>query len=63
MFERLPFGLDFWWVHLFHLGVLPRSVAIGAGLLPLAAAAWLIRIALRRAAAVQSATLRLGFGG
>jgi hypothetical protein len=63
LFERLPFGLDFWWVHLFHLGVLPRSVAIGAGLLPLAAAAWLIRIALRRAAAVQSATLRLGFGG
>jgi hypothetical protein len=47
--SRLPPGLDFWWVHLFQLGALPRAVAVLAGLLPLAAAAWLVRFALTRA--------------
>jgi hypothetical protein len=47
--SRLPLGLDFWWVHLFQLGALPRAVAVLAGLLPLAAAVWLVRTALARA--------------
>ena len=45
---RLPAGLDFWWVHLFQLG-LPRGIAVTAAVLPLIIAAWLVRRALASA--------------
>jgi hypothetical protein len=51
--SRLPLGLDFWWMHLFQLGALPRATAVLAGLLPLVAAVWLVRIALARASLVD----------
>jgi hypothetical protein len=44
--SRLPIGLDFWWVHLFRVGVLPRAAAILAGIVPLVVAAWLAGRAL-----------------
>lgn len=50
---RVPFGLDFWWVYLFQLGVLPRAVAIAAALIPLAGAAGLAASAWRQAAAAD----------
>jgi hypothetical protein len=53
--ERLPFGLDFWWIHLFHAGLLSRVTALAAGLAPLGIAAWLIRRALAKASTMQHA--------
>ena len=61
--ERVPFGLDFWWVQLFHLGVLPRTAALSAGLLPLLLAAWLLRRSLAAASAVDRGIERSGVVG
>jgi hypothetical protein len=52
--DRLPFGLDFWWVHLFQLGAIPRLVALLAAVVPLTAALWLLRFALVRASRVDA---------
>jgi hypothetical protein len=46
---RMPFGLDFWWVHLFHLGVLPRAWALASAVTMLAGALALGAFALRLA--------------
>jgi hypothetical protein len=46
--ERLSFSLNFWWLYLFYLGVLPRWAALGAGILPLLLAAALGAEAYRR---------------
>jgi hypothetical protein len=60
LWERLPFGLDFWWIHLFHAGVLSRAMAIAAGLAPIAMALWLIRRALGEASSAPRARASSG---
>jgi hypothetical protein len=39
--QQFAFSLDFWWLYLYFLGVWSAPVALVAGLLPLATAAWL----------------------
>jgi hypothetical protein len=46
---RMPFGLDFWWVYLFQLGVLPRALAVTAAVGLLSGGAALARRAVRQA--------------
>jgi hypothetical protein len=41
MYDRLSFSLDFWWLYLFYLGVLPATAAVGAPA-ALLAAAWIV---------------------
>ena len=48
--ERLSFSLNFWWLYLFYLGVLPAWAALGAGMLPLLVAAAFGAEAYRRTA-------------
>ena len=45
--QQFAFSLDFWWLYLFYLGVLPAGVALGLGFLPLAIALWLFRSLFR----------------
>ncbi len=54
--DRLPFGLDLWWMHLFQLGILPRTAAIVLGLVPILTAGLLFQLAIRTAFTVKPPT-------
>jgi hypothetical protein len=51
--DRLSFSLDFWWLYLLYLGVLPRWAAMAAAILPLAGAAGLGLAAYRKSRAAS----------
>jgi hypothetical protein len=55
---RMPLGLDFWWLYLFQLGVLPAGAAIGAGVLLIAGAILAARDAITRAGALDATARR-----
>lgn len=55
--DRLTFSLDFWWLYLFYLGLVPAFLLPAMVLVPLTAAAALLRAVFRRARAVDRATM------
>jgi hypothetical protein len=50
--DSLPFGLNLWWMHLVQLGLLSAGNAVLAGLVPLAAAGWLVHLSVSAASAL-----------
>ena len=54
--QQFAFSLDFWWLYLFYLGVVPAGGAVVLGMLPLVgavgAARWLYRMRLEPVAPV-----------
>jgi hypothetical protein len=55
--DSLPFGLNLWWMHLFQLGLLSAPTAVLVALLPLALAAWLIRLSFAAASGIPRSAL------
>ena len=45
--EQFTFSLDFWWLYLFHLGVVSAPVALILGAVPGGLAVWCV-VGLRR---------------
>jgi hypothetical protein len=52
--DRLSFSLNFWWLYLYYLGMLPGWAAAAAALVPLSIAAVLGRAAYRRTATMPA---------
>ena len=52
--SHLAFSLDFWWLYLFYLGLLPKWVALALGFTPLLGAAVILRNLAGNAKALQS---------
>ena len=55
--QQFSFSLDFWWLYLYYLGVMPAGWAVGLGLVPLAIAGWLSLLLLRRLYVYEGVTV------
>jgi len=55
--QQFSFSLDFWWLYLYYLGVMPAGWAVGLGLAPLAIAGWLSLLLLRRLYVYEGVTV------
>ncbi|MEO8071091.1 MAG: hypothetical protein ABI652_06790, partial [Acidobacteriota bacterium] len=54
--QRVAFSLDFWWLYLFYVGAIGRSMAVALAVVPLVVAAFLLRAASRHTRACTTAT-------
>ena len=55
--QQFSFSLDFWWLYLFYLGVLPVGFAVMCGLLPLILASAIAVLSFKRIHSSERATL------
>ena len=55
--QQFSFSLDFWWLYLFYLGVLPVGFAVMCGLLPLILASAIAVLLFKRIHLSERATL------